>query len=328
MSPYGKLPKTCRAQVLVISLYPFTGGIVKSASHKVACQASEIIVRVRIMSNPTIVHQLRQLKGSLRQPQHGQDLYVLEQAIRGMGLTHPYRLIVNSKVNQLTSLLSVPTFSKGGIGTLATSSSEFLYHLTGVRKVLKYSGWNYFPRGFPTLRHSDRRIFSYLLNDYNRNNRGPLPLGRYAKGTLSGFRGFTWWTSLKILEAHVVCSAHRLGMPNKWIPKFALVMRCPSTYIAGGHFASVPTTLDGFISEIFCPADYRSAQTLPSYGRAINLDNLGRLAAGPEEFAVGSIDVREVEFFPVLIDRAVRSVHVVQRDARLWQLLEIFYNGL
>lgn len=243
-----------------------------------------------------------------------------------MGLSHPYEDGVTKSRNQMATLMNVPAFRQGAVGSEATPAQEFIYHLTSIRKVLNYSTWTHFPSGFPTVRHQDRRVFEYLVDDYTRL-RDWLPLGGYARGQLSGFRGFTWWSNLKLLANHIVCGAHVLGLPNTWIPKYALVIRCPASYVRKNNLACVPTTLDGFVSEIFCPADYRSSSR-PVCGKTVNLDSPGHLTAGADEFAVKPLDVDEVQFYPVLIDRRARVAHVVRRDARLWQLLEVYYNSL
>ncbi len=278
------------------------------------------------MSNLTILHRIRQLKGSLRQPGYGSALFDLEMELNRMGLSHPYRLIKNRSVDQMSVLLRVPAFAHAGIGSAAEPNGDFIYHLTSTRKVVTYTQWAYFPSGFSSLKHEDRKLFEYLLNDYD-TRKDWLPLSVYAHDHYSGFRGFTWWTDLKLLERRIVCAAHSLGLPNKWIPKYALVMRCPSAYARSLSLAHVPTAVDGFISEIFSPSDLRSVPA-PTFGRTINLDRPAGLRTGAQEFALNPVPVDRIDFIPVLIDRTARSHHVVARNARLWQLLEIYYSKL
>jgi hypothetical protein len=278
------------------------------------------------MSNLTILHRIRQLKGGLRQPHYGATLFALEMELKGMGLTHPYRLIKNKSIDQLSSLLRIPEFARSAAGDACDPKCDFIYHLTSVRKAAIYSQWAYFPSGFPSLKHEDRKLFEYLQDDFaSRGNW--LQLSTYAQDRYSGFRGFTWWTDLNILGGRIICSAHQLGLPNKWVPKYGLVMRCATAYARTKSLPRVPTTVDGFISEIFSPPDLRLVPT-PTYGRAIDLDSPAALQAGAQEYALASVPVDQIEFIPVLIDRTARSHHVVERNARLWQLLEIYYNKL
>jgi hypothetical protein len=223
-------------------------------------------------------------------------------------------------------LLDVDEFAAGAAGHGATTSQDYIYHLTPIRKVLRYNDWTYFPSGFPTVKHEDRRLFEYLLDDYYRQGK-LLDLGNYARGDYNGFRGFTWWTSLDLLNTQIVCAGHRLGLPNKWIPKYALIMRCSARYAMSYGIPRVPTVVDGFVSEIFQPADLLKIPTPPS-GTTINLDGPGPLTDGEEEFVLSKVDVGAIKFKPVLIDRSLRNQHRVVRNARLWQLLEMFYDSL
>jgi hypothetical protein len=278
------------------------------------------------MSNLTILHRIRQFKGALRQPYHGPVMHALEAQLGAMGLSHPYRLVRNRAINQVDSLLRVRGFAPGGIGNTGNPTSGFIYHLTSVRKAITYSQWQYFPSGFPSLSHEDRKLFEYLLDDYNR--RGDwLSFSAYAQDEYSGFRSFTWWTNLEVLDGPVVCSAHKLGLPNKWIPKYALVMRCPAVYARDNSLSRVPTTIDGFLSEVFSPPDLRPLNR-PVSGRTIDLDSPGALREGADEYALTSIPVDQIDFKPILIDYTLRRGHIVARNARLWQLLEIYYNRL
>jgi hypothetical protein len=288
------------------------------------------------MSNLTILHRIRQVKGSARQASHARTLHDLNVELGVMGLSHPYRLIRSKVINQMQPMLGVANFVPGAVGPAAKPQQEYIYHLTSVGKVLKYTRWDFTPPGFTTRRHRDSRLFRRLEEIYEdaagarRSPKDPepwLPFKNYASGTYSGFRGFTWWTNLKLTPAHVVCGGHNLGLPNRWIPKYALIMRCPADYVNGGKLARVPTVLDGFTSEIFSPA-YIGTTPPPSCGRTIDLESHGPLRQGPEEYALRPIKVEKIEFQPVLIDRARRNVHVVKLDVRMWQLLEIYYSKL
>lgn len=288
------------------------------------------------MSNLAILHMLRQDKGVIRQVGYAGTLRALEAELQNMSLAHPYRLIRNKSQNQMLPLLGVINFTPGGAGPDATPSQEYIYHLTSVSKVLRYSRWTFFPPGFTTRKHSDSRLFRHLEDKYEEaraahqdvtGSKTWLPLKDYAHGTYSGFRDFTWWTTLTLLPSYIVCGGHNIGLPNKWIPNYALIMRCPSSYVKAAKLISIPTVLDGFTSEIYSPVDLRVSPH-PACGQTINLDSVGPLREGREEFALRPVSVNQIEFQPVLIDRPRRQAHVVRLDGRLWQLLEIYYSKL
>jgi hypothetical protein len=284
----------------------------------------------------TILHQLRQIKGALRQAAHKPTLVKLQRELSfSIKEPHPYRLVVNGTINQIKPLLAVPEFKSGATGSHATPGGDYIYNLTSLRKVVgdaharlpRTLTWTHFPPAFPNLTWPDRKLFECLLREKDDvyGGREWIPLKDYATGRFSVKREFTWWTNQKFPAAHVVCAAHRVGMPNTWIPKYALVMRCPAKEAIGKTLPHVPTVMDGFVSEIFSPADYRT--TRPVKGEAINLDSSRNLFTQEEEYSLNPIPVELIEFQPVLIDRKKRQ-HAVYRNARLWQLLEIYYHTL
>jgi hypothetical protein len=283
----------------------------------------------------TSLHKLRQLKGILRQDSYKATLKKLQKELSDkIKESHPYRLIVNETIDQMKPLMEVPEFRNGAIGSPAAHNSEYIYHLTSIRKVAGEPkpkvtptlNWTHFPPGFSDLTESDRNLFECLIKKYQDvyGGTGWMPLKEFATGKYSVKRGFTWWTNKEFTDADIVCAAHRVGLPNTWIPKYALVMQCLTKKVAG-TLSHVPTTLDGFISEIFSPADYRTGQ--PTCGEAINLDN-PKLIPYAEEYSLKPIEVESIYFRPVLIDNRKRRMHVVNRDPRLWQLLENYYDTL
>jgi hypothetical protein len=276
------------------------------------------------MSNPTIVHQTRQLKGSEFQASSGPTLYALELELRAMGLSHPYRLIRNRVIDQFQPLMANTEFASGGTGPSASTTVDFIYHLTSVRKLVKFTQWSFFPSGFPTPKNAAWRLFEYLIADYHSTSNW-LPLRDYASGEYGGFRNFTWWSNLELDPNDIVCRAHKLGLPNKWIPVYAVILRCPAIHIELDNLHHIPTVVDGFPSEIFRPMDFRMSSL--TSGQTIDLETNGQLADGVEEFALSPVPVNPIEFKPVLINRHARH-HKVVRNARLWQLLEMFYNSL
>jgi hypothetical protein len=276
------------------------------------------------MSNPTIVHQTRHLKAIEFQEPSEPTLDALNKELNGMGLTHPYRLIRNNVIDQFKPLMANPEFATGGTGPSASTSANFIYHLTSVGKLVKNTKWSFFPSGFPNKKTPDWRVFEYLVSEYKKTSQWLL-LQNYAKGKYGGFRNFTWWTSFELDPTDIVCKAHKLGLPNRWIQNYGIILRCRVTHSRIDNLHHVPTVVDGFPSEIFRPMDFR---VLPlTSGRTIDLETKGKLIDGVEEFTLSPVPVEPIEFKPVLINAPVRG-HRVVRNARLWQLLEMFYNSL
>lgn len=241
-----------------------------------------------------------------------------------MGLSHPYRLIRSRVIDQFQPLMANTEFANGGTGPSASASGEFIYHLTSVRKLVKNTRWSFFPSGFPRPKSAAWRVFEYLVADYKKTSNWLL-LRNYANGKYGGFRNFTWWTSLELDPTDIVCKAHKLGVPNQWIPNYAIILRCPVTHIKIDNLHHVPTVIDGFHSEIFRPMDFRVSPL--TSGRTIDLETKGQLKDGVEEFTLSPVPVSQIEFKPVLINTPDRD-HRVVRNARLWQLLSTFYDSL
>jgi hypothetical protein len=275
------------------------------------------------MSNLEMIQEVRQSLGGLRQEDHKEKLDELWGIVQDEGLSHPYGGEARSV------LRGNPLFDTGGEGTPATLNGEYLYHLTSISKVMKEknSGWTFRPKG----PHQSLRVYEYLVALYAalyQDKKDWIPLKEFADGPFTGERGITWWSNMDLLEANIIAGAHRLGLPNAWIPKYALVMRCPSMYIKSENLACVPTCLDGFTSEVFSPADYRTSPPDPTCGKTINLAGRGPLTEGVDEFVLRPIKAAYIEFIPVLIDKKAHKSHKVLRDGRLWQLLEEYYYTL
>jgi hypothetical protein len=283
------------------------------------------------------LYEMRLQKGCLLQPPFCSRSTSLAQVVLKHGLDHPY--------TSAAPLTGERDFAPGAVGDEANTSREFIYHLTSLERLLRNienPGWTFFPSGYPSMSHDPRLLFDYLLDEYKQiNSRLPtgdysadgwLPLARYAKGFLgtTAYRNFTWWTGLNLgpkTAAHLVCKAHKLGMTNAAIPSLAIILCCPVNFVTGSGVVRVPNLLDGFVRKVFSPADYR-AQTRPLSGRTINLDGVLSLTHGAEEFAVKSINVSEIDFFPISIDRWMRQRHIVRDDGRLRQLLWDYYKAL
>jgi hypothetical protein len=283
----------------------------------------------------TRIHRLRQVKGALRQAHHKTTLGHLQQTLSNdIKESHPYRLSFDKtlNINQMEPLFSVLGFLPGARGTDVIPHDDYLYHLSSISKVKKEKFWTWLPPVCGTLRAADRKLFSCLKQKYDVEcgGTGWMPLKDFASGEYKrrddrDVRNFTWWTNQKLLDAHIVCAAHRLGLPNTWIPKYALIMRCRASEVGARLLSHVPSVIDAFVSEIFHPADYRTA--IPTCGHTINLDSPGQLQTGAKEYALNPIAVELIEFFPIEIGWSKRSPHVVSRNVGLWQLLESYYDN-
>jgi hypothetical protein len=284
------------------------------------------------MSNLRRLYKKRLAVGLRRQPSYRNELMGLHASLKAirdnvsnLPLSHPFRL----KNHQMQELMRNMDYARGGRGEPANPRScAYLYRITGIRKVVEHTTWSHLPNRFPNRNHPDSKIFECIMDEYAIRGNRWLPLADYAKGNLGAKRKFTWWTNMLISNANVVCDAHTLGKVNYSIPKYALVLRVSVEAVRRLGLAYVPTPMDAFTSEIFHPADFGVGPGSPDSGRTIDLEKRGPLVQGEEEYALRDVPVQEIEFYPVLIDRALRSRHVVKRNAKLWQLLEIYYNTL
>ena len=276
------------------------------------------------MADQTSIYLIRLKLGNNRQPSYAPDILHFDSIVRTLGKPHPYSL----DDKQIAQLLSIPTFAQGGQGSICNipAAQVYLFHLSSVHKVVNNTTWHRFPPGFSTSFHQNRTIFEYLRWEHDAK-KDWLRLSDYAHGSLSGFRGFTWWTSLKLLPQYILCGAHSLGIPNDWIPIYALLLRCPVKYINSNKLARIPTTVDGYISEIFHPTIGANS---PLTGMTVNLDGYPRnpLSHGYAEFTVMMLDVNELEFQPILIDNSVRMSHDVLLNSVLRNQLEDYYSKL
>ncbi|HYP28213.1 MAG TPA: hypothetical protein VE262_15970, partial [Blastocatellia bacterium] len=109
--------------------------------------------------------------------------------------------------------------------------------------------------------------------------------------------------------------------------KYALLLRCPVKYINSNNLARIPTTIDGFISEVFHPTI--DANT-PLSGITINLDSYPRSSfkSGYAEFTLIALDVNELEFLPILIDNSARMSHDLMLNSILRDQLMDYYSQL
>ncbi len=263
----------------------------------------------------TEIYKYRCSTGVARQPQHRDDLRDLRKIIRKIPQDHPYRL------KDYDPLYRSAAFDPGARGsTLSNNTVLELYRLVSLQKAVEHvTDWT-FKRKKGKRPLSEPRLF-FHVSEYYRNKGKPwLPLSTFAIGELSGIRKFTWWTTSDLNVNDIVCASHNLGLPNSWIPKYALLLRCHLK----ASMVSIPSVLDGFCSVIFNAADYRNGN--PTSGQTIDLDT-EPLALGHNEFVLKPIAVDYVEVKPILIDQPRRLHHVVSMDGKLLKLLLQYYIG-
>jgi hypothetical protein len=268
------------------------------------------------MAQQSKIYDLRQTIGAVRQHEHAAALESLHHDLNSLGLEHPYAL----EREHIDHLMTNQFFAQGGRGLPASvSGPQFLYRICNIRKIVEYTSW------IPANRYENNEdIWLNLKRDFD--DLGDwIPLNHYARGELTGPRGFTWWTTLNFLTTNIICGAHSIGLPNDWLPKYAVVIRCPLGSISGINSLLVPTVLDAFDGEIFHPT---ISDSHPGAGLTISLEGPSTLNAGTDEFVLLDVDVESMEAIPVLIDRRMRALHSVQLDSGLRTLLEMYYKNL
>jgi hypothetical protein len=271
------------------------------------------------MADQTSLHDARQRIGSKRQPTHARDLQELEDILVSLRLSHPYELAYDEKVQLETK----PAFSKGGQGPTATLvGKQHLYRICGAKGLalgvtdLKLGG----------ITHLDND--DVLWNGFN-DLADPLrwrALSRYASGTLTGRRGISWWTSLRLRPSDLAVGAYQIGMYDMWIPVYALLLRCPVDFVVSKGLSLVPSVLDAFDQEVFHPTRYADN---PESGITISLEHAGALKKGVSEFILGPLEVDKIEILPVLINAPARAgLKPLQQEPSTWGLLETYLETM
>lgn len=206
-------------------------------------------------------------------------------------------------------------FAAGGTGLKAHYSGQFLYRISGIRKLVNFTQWR---SPHPYYTDDDIWLRLKLRSDVD----GWLPLSEYAEGALTGPRQITWWTDSDPSATDIICAGHLIGLPNDWMAKYSVILRCRINSLT--TFA-VPSVIDAFDGEIFHPTlDKR----MPNEGVTINLEDLNHLGPGAREFVLGEISVGEVMFQPVLVDLTLRRKHTVRLNSILRTRLEEYYLRL
>lgn len=250
-----------------------------------------------------LIHETRVDLAARLQREHERGHDACCEALTDLGLNHPYAL----EEDGYRRMFRVPAFKLGGEGPDARPSDRvFYYQITSVRKVVQNTTWV----TVPNSANRNDELWHDLRDDTQHSDSGWLDLARYANGVLRGWRGFTWWTTLDPQTLDIMLAAYRLGMVSEWIAVYAVILRVAASAVTG----TIPTSIDGFDSEIFRPVPMDgSAPT----GRTIALSRNSSLTDdGEEEFLLVDIPVGAVELLPILIDRPRRQQPLLLEEVR------------
>jgi hypothetical protein len=264
------------------------------------------------------IYALRLEIAMRRQSRHRELLVQLESLISEVSLPHPYAL--SGPV--FGKLSGTDVFAEGSFGLEADPpEAEFLYRLCSLQSVIDFTDWKADAGG----NEPPGRIFNRLETEAGPDPSDWLPLGDYTDGgSLGGYLGITWWTSLSMSPAEVVVAAQRLGLVLKG--EYKLLLRCSVEYVRRERLARVPTVLDAFASEIFHTTDDARG---PKHGVTISLESLQDLQEGADEFVIGPVDVSQVQVFPVRVTEDMsQACPLWSSNRQRWQLLEGYYGKL
>ena len=269
------------------------------------------------MADQSSLHLLRQSIGYKRQPPHELDLRELHQAVADLGYTHPYELEYDARV-QLQE--SKPAYRQGGRGISAVlNASDRLYRISSARALI--TGVSDLRLGGITKDDNDEVIWNALNEPrYTGNWRS---LSRYSRGTLTGRRGISWWTTLTLDPRSIVAGGLQMGMYAIWIPRYAVILRLSIDELIK---PLIPTVLDAFDQEVFRPARYSDN---PIAGTTISLKQSGNLVDGTTEFILLNVPVEQIELIPVLVNAPMRAeIDSVKKGPETWGLLEQYLRAM
>lgn len=258
------------------------------------------------------IFEVRRALDKLRQSDWEASIEELLTVLAALRAVHPYEL----QPDQLERFLSTPSLNEGPCGH-ESPGRKVLYRLCSVRSIVQDRGVRW--RSALDEVKDDYSIWR-PLEKRHRETGAWLHLSTYAEGALRGFRNLTWWTTAAELGTAVLPTAHKLGIPNNWVPLNALILRLTSTSTA---CPKVPTPVDGFFSLIFQVAD---GDPVPATGTTIDISAPARPCDGLPEIVIGEVPVESITFVPVLVDRAARTTAPVRISTILLTGLLNFYR--
>jgi len=267
----------------------------------------------KIMDQFTDLSAARRRLDASNQPRHHIDIDILEGVLRNLGRKHPYSLTSSD----YAALGKEPAYTRTCHGLSAVLAGRYCYRLSNIWRLLSYTS-----ELLSFAKYELDEAWMFLLQQQRATSRW-TNIGMIANGEHSGPRNLTWWTTAELEERELLCKAHRLGLPNDWIPERAIILRYPLDEVVAKGMAFVPTVVDAFDSAIF-HASVESA--MPSYGRAINLEDASNLTYGDTEFVMGAVPVSQLEVWAVPLDGNARLKHKVSLEDLLLGLTA-YYQG-
>jgi hypothetical protein len=247
------------------------------------------------MDEEVLIYELRRLADSKRQPSQKGLLEELHAALLSLSppRLHPYAL-TRQDYAILKFRAAYGAVCQGSQGTMA---SKYCYRLSTWPKILGDTpnrDWRLIPKDL-----SEREAFDYLVHQHAGIHW--LPVRQFIGGTYSGLRGFTWWTTAVMPSHNTICTAHELGLLNRYIGTEAIILRCPVEHVRSKMLVHVPSVVDAYFFNIF---HAMRDEENPTVGRAISVEVPTVLGLGQEEFVVRPIEIDEaqIELWPLTLN--------------------------
>ena len=261
-----------------------------------------------------VIFTERQRVDMSRQPTHADLLTQLHSTIA----SHPYKMTRA----QFRLLMREPAFACGGRGLPADSYGEYVYRLLPIGSLILGATWTK-PVVSQQRTHESLELQAGSVRSW-------LPLSRFATGTYSNERHFSWWTDYDLAaeeEAGRLVPAYRkVGLLDSWTDAYMVLLRCKTADIRSR--LAVPSVIDGFPGIVF-----EAITPGFSAGRAIDL-NSRPFCGGANEFVCDEIPVGLIDIRPVSVkeDEKLRWVPLLSDDdddnAELFKELLSYYQTL
>ncbi|HEY6352367.1 MAG TPA: hypothetical protein VI636_23460 [Candidatus Angelobacter sp.] len=241
-----------------------------------------------------------------KQPRWTDDYHELVNAVRDIVPNHPYGPTICDQLRDM------PLFKSFSGGSPARMDGEYCYRLMSVGSLVHFTDERFF-------RKSKTDIANWnILRRYGGDIRWK-PLSWFAAGELTGPRGFTWWTPWELDEDKLLTNAHKIGLPNDFLPDYGAILRCKIEALE--PLAIIPTIVHGFDSPVF---NATRDEAEPGLGITIDLNPPG-LRDGVAEIICHPIAVEEVECKPIAISDTERRLNRVWLTSIMVEL-EHFYD--
>lgn len=227
------------------------------------------------------IYRLRTTVDLTRQPRHAPAYNLLGQLFVSQHCTQPY---FNDHLDDTGwgAILKDPAYQSCGKGLRASVGDQLLYRVMSFRNLLRHSA----PRLLGAIGSHERDWVTFTSKQ--RTIQNWMPLQAFVSGLLTGRRKCTWWTTSDPSQ-DTFHTCHFIGLPDDWLANRTVVLRCRASAMSPASL-SVPSTLDGFDSPIFCATRDDDG---PSIGRCIDLRQQP-LALGGEELTCPSVPVSAI----------------------------------